>query len=318
MVLLFLVAGCEHHVPRTQPPVLNPPLPEPILPPGYQKVAPMSAMTSREIVAQTAAIIDGDVSDVQFTYDDCAGPRTNYILTGARTLVGAEVPSQVTLSFLGGPLPDGSWIRVSELPRLALDSHYVAFLRKTDWTFSPIVGDVILRRESVGGHEVLVSPEGQLVTGWGENGVSLSSAVFGPVGHSVHGYRTANASVGPSHAPTASPYPEAQSKRAEAGTASPGQGRLPVASIGSPLAQAPSAQEIRAAGLFDRPALLNPDLAANGISAENFVSAVKTAAARDNLVINGRATLFPFWRCWSFTRTASPFHEIPLSVVNTR
>lgn len=316
--LLLSLLACERHAHPPHPSSGNPSLPEPVLPPGYQKIAPTSATTSRDILSQTAAIIEGDVSDVQFTYDDCAGPRTNYTLTGVRTLAGSEVPPQVTLSLFGGPLPNGSWIKTSELPRLALDSHYIAFVRNTDWTFSPIVGDVILRQEDIAGRQVLVSPEGQLVSGWGEQGVTLSVPVTTPVGRSIHGYRTADALRGPEHLPTASPSADPQTTQAEPGTPPPGRARAPLAQVGSPLSSAPSAQQIRTAGFFARPAIIDSTAAARGISSEAFISAVKSSAHRDNLTITGRTTFIPLWRCWSFTRTTLPFRGSQIPALNTR
>jgi hypothetical protein len=294
-----------------RPPSSLPPLAEPVIPPGYKKIAPGSVDTSDAILSQTAAIIEGDVSDVNFTYDGCAGPRTNYVITGARTLVGTEVPSQVTIKILGGPMPNGSWIKVSELPKLALDSHYVIFLRNTDWTFSPVVGDLALRREVIGGREVLVHPEGHAVVGWGSSGPVLSAQpVTAPVGGRVHGYRkVATAATAPPAASGSSALftdSDAQMRPANADTPSPGKSRLPVVSSGSSLAQAPSAADIRSAGLFARPPIFADGASSErNLSTVTLIAAVKTTVERGNHVINGRLTLDPLWRCWDITPEAT-------------
>ena len=237
------------------------------------------------MLSQTAAIVEGDLSDVQFTYDDCAGPRTNYVLTNARTLAGSTVPSQVKISILGGPMPDGSWIKVSELPRLALDSHYVVFLRKSDWTFSPVVANLIFRRETIGGREVLIHPDGQLVTGWNDSGPTLSAAVVSArVGSSIRGYRTVPAPAnGPYPPPVVSTNPAVQTRVANVGSPLPGRSQQPVIPEGSVLGRGPTAAEIRAAGFFARPAILDTASAENALSQDELVSAVKSAARRSNI-----------------------------------
>jgi hypothetical protein len=253
------------------------------------------------MLAQTATIFRGTLNDVKFTYDDCAGPRINYVFSDAIALAGTEVQSRVTLKVLGGPTPRGTWLGVSELPQLALDSQYVVFLRNTDWTFSPIVGNLVFRRETIAGREVLVEPGGHAVTGWGAGGPLLSaSAVSEPVGHQRRGYRRADAPPQTRRASSATADPNPDVKPATGGTFAP----APARTEGSPITSAPSPAEIRTAGLFAKPALAAASSGGeSGISSEALLSAISAEARRGRVTIGGRLALEPYWRCWSSTPT---------------
>src|SRR4051812_13359796 len=61
---------------------------EPIVPAGYQKIAPAPADNSKEMLGQTSTIFRGSLKDVQFTYDGCAGPRTEYVFSNSSPLLG--------------------------------------------------------------------------------------------------------------------------------------------------------------------------------------------------------------------------------------
>ena len=83
----------------------EPPRPEPVVPAGYQKIAPAPIDSSEQMLAQTATIFRGVLKDVRFTYDDCAGPRTTYVFSDSTTLMGTQVQPQVTVRVFGGPTP---------------------------------------------------------------------------------------------------------------------------------------------------------------------------------------------------------------------
>lgn len=277
------------------------PLSEPVVPAGYLKTPPGPANNSRQMLAQTATIFTGVLKDVRFTYDDCGGPRTSYVFSDSSTLVGTEVQPTITLSVLGGPKPNGAWVEVSELPRLALDSQYVVFLRNTDWTYSPVVGNLVFRREMIGGREVLVDPTGHAVTGWTDDGPTLSAVtVSEAVGRNLKGYRSSESpdrTTDPSSADT-DPNP----------ALGPSTGNAPApaqeGTESTPLARAPSLAEARKAGLFARPEL-TPTAIANQqvVTAESLVAEVRRAAERAGVNIGGKLTLNPYWRCWSYTPT---------------
>jgi hypothetical protein len=179
------------------------------------------------MLAQTATMFRGSLKSVQFTYDGCAEPRTNYVFSDSSSLVGAQVQSTVTLKVLGGPTPGGKWVEVSELPKLALDSQYVTILRNTDWTFSPIVGNLVLRVEVIAGREVLVHPSGHAVTGWGADGPLLSAAsVSEVVGSKLHGYRGFDAPPTDDQPTSGATDPKGELRSADSAAPTPTHSRL--------------------------------------------------------------------------------------------
>jgi hypothetical protein len=299
VVLAVLLASCRSRPPGEQS-TTGPPLLEPVVPANYQKIPPGPVDDPRQILGQTATIFRGSLKSVQFTYDGCAGPRTNYVFSDSVSLAGTQVQSEVTLKVLGGPTPGGRWVRVSEIPRLALDSQYVTFLRNTDWTFSPIVGNLVFRVETVAGREVLVHPSGHAVTGWGEDGPVLSAAaVSEAIGSQLRGYRSADAPYSAGRPSSAEAEPNGELKQSA--------GALPTAEHlhDSLIARAPSPAEARKAGLFARPAMLVSVLTnLPTVSIDTFVAAARTAADRAQVTIGGRLSLDPNWRCWSSTPTA--------------
>jgi len=132
----------------TTAPVLAPEVPH-----RYERVAPRPFDTTRSILEQTASVVEGDVHDVYFSYEPCAGPRTHFRVRDARAIVGSDTPQEFEVQILGGPLPNGKWIHVSEVPMLAVGARYILFLRNTDWTFSPTIGRLALRKTQLSGRE---------------------------------------------------------------------------------------------------------------------------------------------------------------------
>ncbi|HEV8580093.1 MAG TPA: hypothetical protein VGX68_13560 [Thermoanaerobaculia bacterium] len=303
----ILLSACKTAQPVSVA-TLEPERPEPVLPAGYQKLAPAPVDSSQQMLAQTATIFRGLLKEVRFTYDECAGPRTHYVFSDAATLAGTQVQSQVTVKVLGGPTPYGTWIRVSELPKLALNSEYVVFLRNTDWTFSPIVGNLAFRREAVAGREVLINPAGYAVTGWGPGGPLLSAnPVSEAVGGQRRGYREAEASQQTPHASSFLTNPDPTIRPASGSPPAPAPAPAPARTEDSAIARAPSLAEIRKSELFERPAVSAAALHNIPVfSAESLVAAVRAAAESARVDIGGRLTLNPYWRCWSSTPTAKP------------
>src|SRR5688572_2126262 len=77
--------------------------------PKATKVAPRAFESVRDLLEQTAALVEGEVFEVGYSFDDCAGPRTRVRLREARSLLGTTVPAEVELKVFGGPLPNGLW-----------------------------------------------------------------------------------------------------------------------------------------------------------------------------------------------------------------
>ena len=192
---------------------------------------------------------------------------------------------------------------MSELPQLALDSQYVVFLRNTDWTFSPIVGNLVFRVETIAGREVLVNPDGRAVTGWGEDGPLLSAGTVSDlVGGRLHGYRGTDARDDRKTKASGATDPRGEVTRTD--VVAPGQPATQGRTQDSMVARAPSAAEIRKTGMFERPPLSDVAIAnERTVPVNTFIGAIKASAERDHLQIGGRIALDPNWRCWSSTPT---------------
>ena len=298
------LGGCRPKQPAGQV-TTGPETPTPIIPAGYQKIAPGPADDSTGMLRQTAVVFRGVVKDIQFTFDNCGGPRTKYVFGDSSALLGALPAGDISLKVLGGPTPSGRWVNVSELPRLALNAQYVTFLRNTDWTYSPIVNKLVFRVETIAGREVLVDPTGRAVTGWSDEGPVLSAAVVSEaVGAQRRGYRSADAGV--TGAPTRGDAPGlvGQVVQVRPGTERPPASAAP--GQDAPLARAPSLADIEHGGFFTKPAVRAESIGnERPVSVENLVSEIRAAASRANVQVGGRVALDPYWKCWSSTPTAS-------------
>jgi hypothetical protein len=304
-IILATTSGCRRApVDADTGPPGEPQREEPVVPAGYTKIPPAPLDTPTQMLAQTAAIFRGTLKRVHLTYDLCGGPRTVYVFEDSSSLAGLAVEPNVTLKVLGGQTPAGTWVSVSELPQLALDSEYVVFLRNTDWTYSPIVSNLVFRQETVGGRQVLVEPEGHLVTGWGEDGPTLSAAtVSEPVGHQRRSLRDVPRPPPPPHATSGIPDPRTVVHATGAGNADRATPKNADASLPAS-ASSMTAEDIRASGMFARPALTEAAVANEpSVTTESFMSSVAAAAERANVRIGGRLTLEPYWKCWSSTPT---------------
>ncbi|RKH14752.1 hypothetical protein D7X74_19575 [Corallococcus sp. CA047B] len=129
------------------------------------------------LLDQTAAVVEGDVTDLRSEYSPRTGPWTVVTLGDVRTHLG-EAPGELRLKQVGGLLPDGRQLVVSHVPRFVRGARYVVFLRNTGWSLSPVLDEQAFRVESVGGREVLVGAEGGLVSGLGSAGVRQTAPVF--------------------------------------------------------------------------------------------------------------------------------------------
>jgi hypothetical protein len=136
--------------------------------------------STKALLEQTAAVIEGVVSDETTSFDAVLGPRTNVKLSGVKVLIGSlqNSPSEVVLPIFGGLLPDGSHMSATHLPRFAKGLRYVVFLANHDWFYSPIVLEYAFRVETMNGRDVLIDNDGHGVMGFDQSGTIHSRAVF--------------------------------------------------------------------------------------------------------------------------------------------
>lgn len=125
---------------------------------------PLSSLSAT--LDQTAAVVEGTATSIAYSYDETNGPRTNVTLSNLHTHLGSVpgTPSSIVLRSYGGPVPDGTSYQASELARFALSGRYLVFLANHDWRWSPVLGGLAFRIETVRGKEILVDTDGLGVT----------------------------------------------------------------------------------------------------------------------------------------------------------
>ncbi|MRG93891.1 hypothetical protein [Polyangium spumosum] len=141
---------------------------------------PSPADTLAAVLRQTSAVIEGDVTDVSFRFDEVEGPRTVATLTNVSVHLGSlgpSTPSSVEIRSFGGYLPDGREIIATHVPELAPGKRYFLFLRSTEWTLSPIAFGHVFSLETLGAKRALVDAYGRLVVGVGAEEV-LTGPLF--------------------------------------------------------------------------------------------------------------------------------------------
>lgn len=147
-------------------------------PPTARK--PVAVNNLHSAVDQTAAVLEGVVTDIQYDYTEEEGPWTRVILSDVQAHFGSA-PPLVEIRHFGGPLPNGSLMIASEIPAFVKGYRYVVFLRNTAWNVSPVVGNLALRVETVDETEVLVNSDGQAVTEVSLGGVQVGTTLFGGI-----------------------------------------------------------------------------------------------------------------------------------------
>ena len=139
------------------------------------KLAPADDL--RSAVSQTAAIVEGVVTDIQYDYSEEQGPWTRVILSKVRALSG-DAPETIELRHFGGPLPKGTLMVAAELPVFVRDREYIVFLRNTRWNVSPVVGDYAFRVDTADDAEVVVNSDGQPVLQVSTRGIAFGPTIF--------------------------------------------------------------------------------------------------------------------------------------------
>lgn len=142
---------------------------------------PRATDSMRSILSQTAAVVEGTVTEVRFEYDEKRGPRTITALSDLRIhlgAVGSESPSQVLLDSFGGKLPNGKMLREAHVPTFGRGQTVLVFLRNTEWFFSPVVGRMAFRVETVAGKRLLITGAGAVVTGVDRTGPRMGALLL--------------------------------------------------------------------------------------------------------------------------------------------
>lgn len=114
------------------------------------------------LLKRTAAVIEGEVADISFEFDDWNGPVTVIALESVETHLGPFDSTSVQLRLAGGPLPNGRWMEVSELPVFRMATRYLVFLRRGPWHYDPRVESLMVAK--VDGVDRLATEDGLLIS----------------------------------------------------------------------------------------------------------------------------------------------------------
>ena len=121
-------------------------------------------------LAGVASIIEADVTAARYTFDDSLGPRTEVTLDNIVVHAG-NAPAEKVFSQLGGPLPNGHYMGISELPVLHPGSRYILFLAATPWFYTPIWTGLAFRVEPIGDRKIVLGLHGRPVLSFDSTGV---------------------------------------------------------------------------------------------------------------------------------------------------
>jgi len=124
----------------------------------------------------TSSIIEVRVADVREDFDDRAGPTTTFLVEDVVAHMGEDASETLELTFFGGPLPNGKYMRDSESPRLFVDGRYLLALKSEPWFFSPVLESFAYRIEADDtGEDRLVAEDGRLILTVHPDGFDTSS-----------------------------------------------------------------------------------------------------------------------------------------------
>lgn len=120
----------------------------------------------RAVVDQTAAVVQGIVTEITESYSEEEGPRTLVTLSRVRVHWGDFQDESVTLKLFGGPVP-GRPGRIDEVhvPTFVRGKTYLVFLSNRDWRLSPVTAQQSYFVEHVHGKEIVVTTDGFAVDG---------------------------------------------------------------------------------------------------------------------------------------------------------
>jgi hypothetical protein len=121
-------------------------------------------------LADVASIVEADVAKVTTAFDATLGPRLVVELTNVVVHAGAPLP-ETTFSQLGGPMPDGRYVEVKELPEFTAGARYILFLSKQASIYTPVWARLAFRIEQLSTKAIVLGPDGEFVLHLGTDGV---------------------------------------------------------------------------------------------------------------------------------------------------
>lgn len=125
-------------------------------------------------LADVTSIVEATVSRVWNEYDERLGPRIYVALSDVVVHAGTSLP-ETTFSQLGGPLPNGNFVEVIELPKFSPGARYILFFGREASVYTPVWARLAFRVEQVANRGVVLGPDGNLVRRFDVNGVEFGA-----------------------------------------------------------------------------------------------------------------------------------------------
>lgn len=145
-------------------------------PPATHAASQVAALphSPRHPLADIGLIMEADVAAMRHQYDPYRGPRQ--IISLANTVVYAgAAPQGSEFSQVGGPMPDGSFIEITGLPRYSLGSRYIFFFSNVPWQFTPVWAGLAFRIEKFPNKTIVLGTNGRPVVKFAASGVRFGA-----------------------------------------------------------------------------------------------------------------------------------------------
>lgn len=141
----------------------------------------------RDVLDETAAVVEGRVTSVDYTFDVREGPRSVATLEDLTVHFGTLDADSVELRTLGGPLPDGKVLHVSEMSRLTIGTRFIVLLQAGDWFLAPIVGLNAFRLEldNARRDDILIGQSGTVLVDLTDQSFEFSATQVVKVGYDM-------------------------------------------------------------------------------------------------------------------------------------
>lgn len=121
---------------------------------------PASMSPAGRVLADAAALVEGKVLTVSFSYDEESGPRTNFEFQVDRVHEGSVPTERLTLSVLSGFLPSGQFMTATDTPAFSEGQRCLLLLTAKSAFWSSIVPGYAFTIETFDGNDVVIGEEG--------------------------------------------------------------------------------------------------------------------------------------------------------------
>jgi hypothetical protein len=156
----------------------------PILPDTAPVAAARQQVAAQDVVRKTphplaavASVIAATVESVTSTYDERLGPRQVFALENIVVYAG-KAPSTTSFSQLGGELPGGRTLGVSEFSQYEAGKRYVFCFARRASLYTAVWGGFSFQVETLGGREFALGEDGRALLSFTTHGAVEGTTDF--------------------------------------------------------------------------------------------------------------------------------------------